>query len=291
MIIIDEGHHNAAPSWRKVFEKFPEAKVVSLTATPFRADGKKVSGRPVYRYSFAKAMLKGYIKKVHAFNIAPDEIYFTYRGEDHHHTLDQVLELREEEWFSKGVALSAECNRHIVEASIQKLTEMREGSAVHHHIIAAACSVDHSRQIRSLFTERGLKAREIFSEQPKEEQEKTFALLEQGRLDCIVQVGMLGEGFDHPPLSVAAIFRPYRSLSPYIQFIGRAMRFVRGTDRDNRAFIVSHVGLNNDEHWNDFKEFDLTIRSWSITGSRGTTTRARNPTGQERASPDGSIQA
>lgn len=44
MILVDEGHHNVADSWRKVFDRFPDAKVVSLTATPFRSDGQRVTG-------------------------------------------------------------------------------------------------------------------------------------------------------------------------------------------------------------------------------------------------------
>ena len=69
------------------------------------------------------------------------------------------------------------------------------------------------------------------------------------------QVQMLGEGFDHPPLSVAAIFRPFRSLSPYIQFVGRVMRVVhenKPDHPDNHGYIVSHVGLSNDDHWGRF---------------------------------------
>ena len=65
MIMVDEGHHNVADSWRKVFERFPDAKVVSLTATPFRSDGQRVTGEVVYRYPYAKAMLAGYIKQIH----------------------------------------------------------------------------------------------------------------------------------------------------------------------------------------------------------------------------------
>jgi len=41
---VDEGHHNAAPSWRNVFERFPGARVISLTATPFRADEQPIEG-------------------------------------------------------------------------------------------------------------------------------------------------------------------------------------------------------------------------------------------------------
>ena len=99
--------------------------------------------------------------------------------------------------------------------------------------------------------------------------------LELGRLDAIVQVQMLGEGFDHPRLSVAAVFRPFRSLAPYIQFVGRIMRVIhqnKPDHPDNRGFVVSHVGLNNDEHWDDFRELDLEdqalLRRW-VHGENG----------------------
>ena len=95
-----------------------------------------------------------------------------------------------------------------------------------------------------------------------------------GSLDCIVQVQMLGEGFDHPRLSVAAIFRPFRSLAPYIQFVGRVMRVIQESQPDhpdNQGHVVSHVGLNNDERWSEFRELDLEdqelVHSWLTSGS------------------------
>ena len=260
MILVDEGHHNVAPSWMKVFECFPNAKVVSLTATPFRGDGVRPAGKVIYRYPFTRAMVNGYIKQIHSRNVAPSEIYFTYKDDTRRHTLQEVLELRGEAWFRRGVALSPECNRHIVEASIRQLTEMRERTGYRHEIIAVACSVDHARQVRSLYEECGISAQEFHSDMDREKQEGIMDALRRGRLDCVVQVRMLGEGFDHPPLSVAAIFRPFRSLSPYIQFVGRVMRVVhenKPDHPDNHAYVVSHVGLNNDDHWEDFRELDF----------------------------------
>ena len=70
---------------------------------------------------------------------------------------------------------------------------------------------------------------------------------------------MLGEGFDHPKLSVAAIFRPFRSLAPYIQFVGRILRVVVQNDPthpDNYGHIVTHVGMNLDEQLKRFKQFE-----------------------------------
>jgi DNA repair protein RadD len=289
LILVDEGHHNAAPSWRKVFERFPEAKVVSLTATPFRSDQQRLAGEVIYHYPFTQAMMKGYIKQIHSINVAPAEISFTYRNDTRRHTLEEVLALREEQWFRKGVALAPECNRHIVDASIVRCEELRSRTGVRHQIIAVACSVDHARQVRALYEERGLKAREIYSEMEEDDQEAVLSELQQGRLDCIVQVQMLGEGFDHPPLSIAAIFRPFRSLSPYIQFVGRIMRVVHENEAghpDNQGFVVSHVGLNNDEHWEDFRELDLDDqelfhRLLSATGEG----RNEEGTGEEGGSP------
>lgn len=258
LILVDEGHHNAAPSWQNVFERFPEARVLSLTATPFRADEQPVEGDSIYRYSFRDAMQRGYIKEITASNVAPSEIYFTYQGDDRRHSLEEVLDLRENDWFSRGVALAEECNISVVDHSIQWLRNLRAGGTPH-QLIAVACSLAHARQIRGLYQERGIETREIHSAMAPVEQEQILRDLRNGAIEAIVQVQMLGEGFDHPPLSVAAIFRPFRSLSPYVQFVGRVMRVnVQNAPGhpDNQGIVVSHVGMNIDRHWQDFKAID-----------------------------------
>jgi DNA repair protein RadD len=283
LILVDEGHHNAAPSWQNVFSHFSGARVLSLTATPFRADEQPVEGEPIYRYSFREAMRKGYIKQMLASNVAPRELAFTYQGTEQTHTLDEVLEMRQEDWYSRGVALAVESNISIVDASIQWLNMLREGG-LKHQLIAVACSMDHARQIRRLYEERGMQTREIHSGQNQEEQDEILRLLRNQTLDAIVQVQMLGEGFDHPPLSVAAVFRPFRSLSPYIQFVGRAMRvnFQNApTHPDNEGIIVSHVGLNIDQYWDDFKDIDKDdqelVQGWLKEGEQEPTPRSGGP--------------
>jgi DNA repair protein RadD len=259
MILVDEGHHSAAVSWVNVFNKFSKAKVVNLTATPFRSDQKDIEGDLIYKYPFRNAMIKGYIKRLQAIYVSPSELYFTYKGDAKHYTLSDVLELKEEEWFSRGVALSPICNQHIVEASLSKLDELRR-SGTSHQLIAVACSVDHAKQIRSLYAERGYEADTIHSKMTDEEQGKVKQKLRAGVLDCIIQVQMLGEGFDHPKLSIAAIFRPFRSLSPYIQFVGRIMRVIVQNDPrhpDNSGYIVTHIGLNLDKQMDDFRQMDI----------------------------------
>ena len=276
LILVDEGHHSAATSWQEVFERFPDAKILSLTATPFRGDDQPVEGEPIYSYPIAEGMRRGYISRIQASNVAPAELRFTYKGEESTHTLEEVLRLKERDWFSRGVALAERCNVSIVDGSIEWLKHLRDTGNLRHQIIAVACSVDHARAIRRLYEERGLTAHEIHSKMKPEEQARIHRDLLDGTLDVIVQVQMLGEGFDHPPLSVAAIFRPFRSLSPYIQFVGRVMRVnvqQAPGHLDNRGIVVSHVGLNLDRHWEDFKCLDTAdqqlVQTWLLGAEQG----------------------
>ena len=108
---MDEGHHSAAKSWEKVFDRFPNAKVVNLTATPYRADDREIAGKLIYRYSFKRAMVKGYIKRLQAVYVAPSELTFTYEGDTRTYRLDDVLKLKEEEWFSRGGCPFAQVQR------------------------------------------------------------------------------------------------------------------------------------------------------------------------------------
>jgi DNA repair protein RadD len=259
MIVVDEAHHSAAASWQKVIDRFPRAKVVLLTATPFRSDRQELDGELIYRYPFRNATLKGYIKRLKASYVAPTTIELGFSDDRGRvYTLEEVLQLKEEEWFSRGVALAPLCNKHIVDSSLQKLEELRQ-SGTQHQLIAVACSINHARAIRSLYEERGFSADVIHSKQNAEEQAGILASLRSGTLDCIVQVQMLGEGFDHPKLSVAAIFRPFRTLAPYIQFVGRIMRVVVQNDPghpDNVGHIVTHLGMNLDERLKEFKQFE-----------------------------------
>jgi DNA repair protein RadD len=132
-------------------------------------------------------------------------------------------------------------------------------TGTNHQLIAVACTINHGKGIRSLYQARGYKADIIHSDQNSEQQEAILQKLKNGTLDCVVQVQMLGEGFDHPKLSVAAIFRPFRSLAPYIQFVGRIMRVIvqnNPAHPDNVGHIVTHLGMNLDQRLKEFKQFE-----------------------------------
>lgn len=258
LIIVDEAHYSPAKSWKQVLEHFPKAKVVNMTATPFRSDKQEIDGELAYRYSFKRATLNGYVKHIKAWYVAPSELTFTVKGESRTYTLDEVLKMKEKDWFSRGVALSEICNQSIVDNSLEKLEELRE-TGTHHQLIAVACQVDHAKTIRSMYSARGYNADVIYGEMDDVKKEDVLRRLKSGELDCIVQVQMLGEGFDHPKLSVAAIFRPFRALAPYIQFVGRILRVIvqnNASHPDNYGHIVTHSGMNLDERLKEFKLFE-----------------------------------
>lgn len=261
MIIVDEAHHSAADSWKKVHDHFPNAKVLNLTATPFRSDAKEIGGERIYRYPFRSAVAKGYIKRLTAVYVSPKQIELTFTGESERRTLmlDDVMKLKKEEWFSRGIAMSDECNKSIVDNSLEKLEFLRNESSIKHQIIAVAMSIPHANKVKLLYEERGYEAEVIHSKMTDEEQTAVLKRLRSNELDVVVNVFMLGEGFDHPQLSVAAIFRPFRTIAPYLQFVGRIMRVnIQNAPRDpdNYGYIVTHAGMNLDTLLDDFKLFE-----------------------------------
>ncbi len=259
LIALDEGHHNVAPTWKDTLEHFPDAKITSFTATPMRADGQKVEGTRIYRFPIADAIKEGYIKDVASHRLEPIDLTFTYKGEQRRHTLDEVLKLKEETWFSKGIALAPECNRSIVNHSIQCMEELRSTGKAKHQIVAAACTIDHANAIRGLYEERNYRAAVLHSNLDSDRIAAIRREIESKHLDIVVQVQMLAEGADYPHFSVAAIFRPYRHFVPYVQFIGRIMRVITPNspgNPDNRGYVVSHVGLNVDRWWDEMRQLD-----------------------------------
>ncbi|MGH2567026.1 MAG: DEAD/DEAH box helicase, partial [Bacteroidota bacterium] len=190
--------------------------------------------------------------------VQPTEITFTVEGETKTLGLEDVIKMREKDWFSRGVALSEECNRSVVNASVQQLHHVRT-LGTPRQLIAVACSIRHATQVAALYREHGLKVEVLHSQLSKDERDRIEASLRSGLADVVVQVAILGEGYDLPTLSVAAVFRPYRSLSPYVQFVGRILRLAQPDtpySPANHVYLVSHIGLNDDRWWSDFTNFD-----------------------------------
>jgi DNA repair protein RadD len=87
LILVDEGHHNVADTWKRLFAYFNSARVVSYTGTPQRADGQVVAGNRIYHYGYTRAMLMGFISPIEAVYVTPETITFTAEGETNTYSL------------------------------------------------------------------------------------------------------------------------------------------------------------------------------------------------------------
>ncbi|CAH0122777.1 hypothetical protein PAE9249_05368 [Paenibacillus sp. CECT 9249] len=260
MIIIDEAHHSPAQTWEKALQYFSRAKVVKVTGTPFRSDNKPIEGHTVIDYKLGRAMERGYVKSLRNFIVVPDKLYLTIDGnEEEKYTIEEIRDmgLKEEDWISRSVAYSPECSMQVVEESYRQLQEKR-ASGVPHKIIAVACTIEHAQQIEKMYDDVGLKATVVHSKLPDPVRQDRLRAIEAHEVDAVIHVALLGEGYDHPYLSIAAIFRPFRSLAPYAQFIGRTLRRIppnqAKTASDNVAVVVGHKDLNLDPLWEEYQK-------------------------------------
>jgi superfamily II DNA or RNA helicase len=260
LIIIDEAHHSTAKTWDDAISYFSGAKIIKLTGTPFRTDGQKIEGELVYNYKLGLAMARSYIKSLENISYIPYELYLTIdENESIQYTVQQIydLGLKDEDWVTRSVAFSMECSEKVVDRSIEFLHKKKDASNIPHKIIAVACSIFHANQIKSLYESKGLNVAIIHSKLEQKDIEKAFSDIENNRVEVVVNVAMLGEGYDHPYLSVAAIFRPFKAELPYIQFIGRILRYIddeNATPIDNVGQIISHKNLELDDLWIKYKK-------------------------------------
>lgn len=262
LIVFDEGHHSVAATWETLKSKFPHARIVNFSATPLRADGQKMAGRVIYSYPVSRAIQEGYVKQLKALVLNPRTLKYVREenGQEIVVSLDEVRKLGEEDSdFRRSIVTSKETLNTIVDASIRELDRIRTATGDNRHkIIASALNFAHCSQIVEAYRARGCRADYVHSKEDGAANEKVMQKLDAHELDVIVQVRKLGEGFDHPYLSVAAVFSIFANLSPFVQFVGRIMRVIKQNapgDIINRGTVVFHAGANIASRWEDFQQY------------------------------------
>lgn len=261
MVIIDEAHHSEAYTWKKTIEYFSDSKILKVTGTPFRSDGIKIEGEEVYRYKLGQAMANGYVKTLERFVHIPEKMLFTLDKDDSkYYSLEEVMKIKPEDWVRRSVALSPESNLSVVERSIELLNEKKnKTNNTPHKIVAVACSIEHAQNLKEIYEQKGLNVAIVHSKMEKKDLKEEFSRIDSHQVEVVVNVALLGEGYDHKFLSIAAIFRPFGSDLPYQQFIGRVLRSISPSDgykineEDNIAQVVHHRELKLDDLWLNYK--------------------------------------
>lgn len=192
LILVDEAHHSAASTWRSALLHFSNAKQLLLTATPYRQDRKEIEARLIYTYDLSRAADDGVFGRI---NFQPVED----TGSDNS---DAAIARAAEARFRADRAAGYDHCLMVRTDSLKRAAELAE---LYDRITALRLSViDSSKSLRTA--------------------KKVIDHLREGRIDGIICVNMLGEGFDFPQLKIAAIHAPHRSLAVTLQFIGRFAR-------------------------------------------------------------------
>lgn len=196
LVLVDEGHHTAAPTYRALLDAVADAAVVLFTATPFRRDRHEVPADLVYAYRLQQALDDGVLVPV---EFLPVDAAPTATAEE------------------RDRALAAEAVR-LVRAPAHVAAESR--------IIARTSSVKHAKWLVGLYDELGAPMGLITAATSATAAARTLRKLRDGTLVGLVSVGALGEGFDFPTLKIAVYHRRHASLPATLQFLGRVTRLV-----------------------------------------------------------------
>ncbi|MEH6988156.1 DEAD/DEAH box helicase [Cytobacillus firmus] len=260
MIIIDEAHHVAATMWQDALDYFKASKIIKLTATPFRSDKQAISTHeydPIFEYTLGEAITDGLVKNIVKQEAIPGELSFTDRNTGKKYNLqDAKIELGND-FVSKSIAMSESCSKQVIEKTKTILSNKRK-SYPKHQVLAVTCNDDHAQDVCRWFNELDLTATYVsvktLSDKEIEQRLNDFA---NGIYDVMVSIQMLGEGYDNPNISIISLFRPFKTLGPYAQAVGRGLRKIMAPDvtpLDNFCNVVYHQELGLEKLWEYYKE-------------------------------------
>lgn len=226
MVIVDEAHHFPAPTWLRIIDKFKNhALVAFFTATPFRTDEKLVvECNPAYRLPLEVARARGIIRRTVLDEINDNaEVRVGDLSEVYKSVLRKVWEKQEKK---KATQPLPNDTPHMAMAIAKDTAEANEVEDLWNTLFGDETAIAYHYQL------------------PTKERLKRMQRLKDNKVRLVVVVDMLKEGFDHPPISIAAILTNISSPVKFTQFIGRAQRIVRTPEENERnvcADIVTHV--------------------------------------------------
>ncbi len=223
LLVIDEAHHAAAPTYRALLDKIllkrPDALVIGFTATPARGDGvalAEIFPDKVYEMDARAGIDAGYLVPVTSYAIATET------------DLDAVASRAGD--FVLGQLADAVDNDERNAAVLEAYQTIVPGKKT----LVFTASVEHARHVAALFKGAGIRAEFASGDTPTVEREAIVAAFRGAKLDVLVNCGLYLEGFDVPSIEVIINARPTKSTTLYTQVTGRGLRPL-----DEDAFALS----------------------------------------------------
>ena len=243
MIVIDEAHHALAKTYKGMWERFPKAKFLGLTATPCRLNGKGFTDLfdvLVQSWSVPEFISKGRLATYDFVSIKSDGV--TQR-------LIDSLQKRGADGDYQNKEMDMLLNK---KPSIERLYRSLEEFGKDRKGIVYAINISHAQKITKLYQENGVKAIAIDSKTPATERQQDIEAFKKGDIQVLVNVDIFSEGFDCPDVEFVQLARPTLSLAKYLQMVGRGLRVAKGK---KNCVIIDNVGL--------YRVFGLPSQVWN----------------------------
>lgn len=243
-IIIDEAHHSIASGYQKLWEMYPHSKKLGVTATPWRMN------HCGFRSLFSEIVLSKPIEWfVNEHYLSNYDYISIRRNSETQRAVNSI-----DRYGVDGDYLEAELSNvfdcdHIraeLYKSYKKFADGKKG-------IIYAIDRRHANNILELYASHGVSIRMIDGTTPAEERQEIIEDFKAGIVRVIVNVNIFSEGFDCPDIEFIQLARPTRSLTMYLQQVGRGLRISEGKEK---SLILDNVGLYNrfgtpmaNRHW------------------------------------------
>lgn len=228
LVVIDEFHHAAAPSYRRLMEHFTPRFMLGLTATPERSDGAVLAlwnGRPIHQ--------AGLIEGIARRRLVP----FTYRG------------IKDEVDYSKIPWKRGKFDQKRLDGALtreshaaQALAEYRKhaGDSPRRGLWFCA-SIAHADYLAAYLADHGVAAVAVHSGSTGAPRGESLRRLGGGELQAIATVDVFNEGVDVPDVDVVVLLRPTESKIVFLQQIGRGLRLPERSQKQ-RLLILDFIG-------------------------------------------------
>lgn len=244
LLVMDEAHHGVAGAWQTVADAWPQAKILGVTATPERLDG------------------RGLGAAFDAMVIGPgmrDLIEAGYLARYRYLAPPQRVDL-------SGV------RTRLGDFAVDDLAALLDkstitGDAVAHYqahlggrpAIAFCVTVAHAEHVARQFCDAGIRAASVDGSMDRAERRRRIAGIGDGTYQVLTSCELISEGVDVPVVAGAILLRPTKSLGMYLQQVGRPLRLKPdGGD----AVILDHAG---NVHIHGMPDIP---REWSLDAKR-----------------------
>ncbi len=214
LLTIDEAHHAAAPSYKKIIDYFSNANILGVTATPDRADNKQLGeifDEIAYEYPLHKAIQDGWLariigKKVQDFDIDLRGLNIV-KGDYTDRDLANVMIN-----YIKPISINIKEQTH----GLKTMVFMP--------------NVESSRLLSEELNRIGLKSAYLFGGHKTNERKKVLYDFSHGNITHLVSCNLFLEGFDEPSVQAIVMLRPTTSRPLYAQVVGRGTRLAPGKE-------------------------------------------------------------